>query len=541
MPTDIKTLLGILNKFEILFSEVPESVSTYQASLNEINSFVISCAQDEKFRDELANSEHVWRSSKACFEKILLNEKSLSGLSKFEGIHFWYMRSYRAILVLLRNLSVSNQKIPNDLLLQNMIIKTFITIISRETVKFDEMTTTCYINTLTLLHNITKTFIIFDKSVLDQTMALLEYPLHNPNNISEPILFPFILTLINYSQNDDFLYYFFKHEKIGLVLNNLLMQNLILNHSTLFSKLDITNIDESKIELSEVDKIVLKLFKIFACNESFASYLLELEIYSKDLFFKIFKILQIVITNTSTWDKFQLTNIMNWCYKIFIKVSNEIKTYFSNNLQSIEVAKCMHDKISISLDIMSSLVHFEHVQKFLLSYNGLEELISLLEVFQNNLIRINFFKDKDGKLKELKSTNSMGAKIDNSKLLYSRIDYKTNTILPTNFPECKSIIIEILTQLTYNKKEIQDKIRELHGLQLVLSNCVIDDNDPFIKERSIMCIRFLLQENKDNQDFVAKLEAKKVVKDDVLDEAGYDVAINKDGTIGLVNKSSQQN
>lgn len=92
--------------------------------------------------------------------------------------------------------------------------------------------------------------------------------------------------------------------------------------------------------------------------------------------------------------------------------------------------------------------------------------------------------------------------------------------------------------LTHENREIQNQVRELGGLGVILSNCVIDDNDPFIKERSIMCIKFLLKDNKENQNFVANLESKRVANDETLQEAGYEVDISKDGKLSL--KSTNQ-
>ena len=141
-----------------------------------------------------------------------------------------------------------------------------------------------------------------------------------------------------------------------------------------------------------------------------------------------------------------------------------------------------------------------------------------------------------GNITNIKTTDSIGTEIVENKKIVSRIDYGTNTIKSTNFPEIKSFIIELLANLSYRNKENQDKIRELHGLEVVLSNCVIDDNDPFIKERSIICIRFLLEGNPENQKIVAQLEAKGVVKDKDLEEAGYEVKVNKEGEIKLTSK-----
>ncbi|CAI4869474.1 CLL_collapsed_G0005850.mRNA.1.CDS.1 [Saccharomyces cerevisiae] len=100
----------------------------------------------------------------------------------------------------------------------------------------------------------------------------------------------------------------------------------------------------------------------------------------------------------------------------------------------------------------------------------------------------------------------------------------------------RTVIIEILASLVYAHPEIQDQIRELGGLALILSNCVIDDNDPFIKERSIVCLKFLLKNNAKNQEYVKKMEAQDVVQDDALSKAGFEISVEKGGKVRLVSK-----
>lgn len=56
-----------------------------------------------------------------------------------------------------------------------------------------------------------------------------------------------------------------------------------------------------------------------------------------------------------------------------------------------------------------------------------------------------------------------------------------------------------------------------------------------IKERSIICLRYLLENNKENQALVAKLEAKSSVTEEALQEAGLETEII-DGKIGLKKK-----
>lgn len=104
------------------------------------------------------------------------------------------------------------------------------------------------------------------------------------------------------------------------------------------------------------------------------------------------------------------------------------------------------------------------------------------------------------------------------------------------FPLIKGRIICVLGILTMGNRSVQDEIRERQGLELVLSNCIIDANNPFIKERSIICLRYLLEGNTENQAFVAKLEAKSTVTEEALQEAGLETEII-DGKIALKKRS----
>lgn len=111
---------------------------------------------------------------------------------------------------------------------------------------------------------------------------------------------------------------------------------------------------------------------------------------------------------------------------------------------------------------------------------------------------------------------------------------------PKDFPLVKGKIIYILGVLCQRTPKVQDEMRELHGLELVLSNCIIDLNNPYIKERSIVCIRCLLEGNEANQAFVAKMEAKQSVTPEALDEAGFETEII-DGKIALKRKRDASN
>ncbi|CAI4302131.1 CFS_G0006580.mRNA.1.CDS.1 [Saccharomyces cerevisiae] len=186
---------------------------------------------------------------------------------------------------------------------------------------------------------------------------------------------------------------------------------------------------------------------------SFGKYLNGLEERQPGKFTTLLQILQLVVTSKEDWNTYELTAIMSWCYPILQRLAcKDIPAFFNKSCNDYapSVAIQLHSTLLSCLDIISDLCKFNHVRKFLISAD--------------------------------------------------------------NFPHCKLVIIEILASLVYAHPEIQDQIRELGGLALILSNCVIDDNDPFIKERSIVCLKFLLKNNAKNQEYVKKWKLKTLFK-----------------------------
>ncbi len=68
---------------------------------------------------------------------------------------------------------------------------------------------------------------------------------------------------------------------------------------------------------------------------------------------------------------------------------------------------------------------------------------------------------------------------------------------------------------------------------MILSCCNFDAHNPYIREHAIMCLRFLLEGNRDNQKVVEQLEARKVVPDEVLDKRGYETYVGEGGKVCL--------
>lgn len=516
----------VISQFVQVLNERPKSSEPYQVLLAQLDPVVRRSSQDEEYRQNLANAEEIWKSLK----QALQNSKDSDSIQEVRSI---YHRCLRGLFILMRNLSVNNQMIPQQLQLHKVAPETFVKAVMK-TICYDEMEISLYVAASSFLYNVTKSTTDFDKDTFESLDVFLGYPLSLLNK-SEQILYPYVMLFLNLTYSDEFLYRLLRPREQTDILYELLMQVTSMqdhnNDQNYWAHLS------NKGEINSLDAILMKIFTNVVTNESLGPYLQNARSNDHKKFLSVSRISQIIVTSYENWDKFQLTSIMSWCFTLMQQTAQETEQYFQQKLEEEDKAELLHEQLNICLDILSNLSANEQVQQYILSYHGLELLISLLRTLQQNLIRINFYKGIDGSIKSIKVTNSNGDKIDDKQLLDRRIDLTTNQIRASNFPGSKSFIIEILASLAHENDIVKDKVRELHGLELVLSNCLIDDNDPFIKERSIVCVKFLLKENAANQDFVAQLEAKKPVPDETLSDAGYEVKIGTDGKIRLQSKN----
>uniref|UniRef100_A0A670Y189 Ataxin-10 n=1 Tax=Pseudonaja textilis TaxID=8673 RepID=A0A670Y189_PSETE len=87
----------------------------------------------------------------------------------------------------------------------------------------------------------------------------------------------------------------------------------------------------------------------------------------------------------------------------------------------------------------------------------------------------------------------------------------------------KSHLIRLIGNLCYRNKGNQDKVYELNGIPLILDNCSIDDNNPFINQWAVYAIRNLTEENKKNQEFIARMEQQGPADNPVLESLGLKI------------------
>lgn len=88
-------------------------------------------------------------------------------------------------------------------------------------------------------------------------------------------------------------------------------------------------------------------------------------------------------------------------------------------------------------------------------------------------------------------------------------------------------IVSVLANATFRRKHVQDQIREGGGLFLLLQQCVVDDNNPFLREWGLWAIRNLLEGNRENQREVAELELQNSVNTPAIAQMGLRVEIDQ--------------
>nr|XP_060634110.1 ataxin-10 [Anolis sagrei ordinatus] len=87
----------------------------------------------------------------------------------------------------------------------------------------------------------------------------------------------------------------------------------------------------------------------------------------------------------------------------------------------------------------------------------------------------------------------------------------------------KSHLIRLIGNLCYMNKTNQDKVYELDGIPLILDNCSIDDNNPFVSQWAVYTIRNLTEQNERNQKLIAEMEQQGLADNSVLESMGMKV------------------
>lgn len=543
-----KNFLDEFNLFDSITTTMkndPCCVEDYEPIVENLNRIFQKTFNDQEHRKSMADSRLFWERLRDTLESMLLP------VSLNEDSSVPYTRTVRGLVLMMRNLAAENQEIPQKLLLQNLVIRGFLHTTS-EYVVDTPLIKHLYIACLTCLYNMQQNYSTVDMTTFSALLQFFQYPYgvkFEEGEEEEHFWLPYLFLFKTYLNNDEFSNEFFRDNDTpqnnyyclrDRIFFDIITAKFIRDQENSFVIEKGRNyLDDSKLEITSIDLSVLECISKSLIAASFGKYLYGLEKRQPEKFTNLLQILQLIVTSKEDWNTYELTAIMSWCYPILQRLaSNDIPAFFNKNANDYppSVAIKLHSTLLSCLDIISDLCKFDHVRKFLISYDSVKILISLLDTFQKNLLRINFLKGNGETVNDIKITDYQGNKIEDRLLIFNRVNTNSSFIRADNFPHCKLVIIEILASLVYAHPEIQDQIRELGGLALILSNCVIDDNDPFIKERSIVCLKFLLKNNAKNQEYVKKMEAQDVVQDDALSKAGFEISVEKGGKVRLVSK-----
>lgn len=441
----------------------------YTQNLSQLSAVLRATGSDEELREELAQSHGLLDSCVDVISNSLLVE--LKSLEEEE----LYVRLLRGVNLFTRNLVASaSTTIDVPLLLLN--VQHFVSRISRSNKYF----LPCFTSYLEILANMATKYDSFqcNLSMVSDTFNADLLELIEANGVCLAPFVEFCKGCLRKSDNVSALLSEKFHEPLRSFLFS--QSTVLLNDGNINHK------EESLIKILE--KVI--------SNESFEKWMISTQEGTQ--FEEMLRLSQIVATQKEDWDNIQCLAIMGWVFHFFKNWSVSVIEILLAREYDEEELKTLHKRIIIALDIISDLSKFHSAKQFLEHYNALDTMIPLLRAIHENT-HVKTLKGRTEKTNDDKKS----------------------------FPMAKSLIIEIMAFLCHQSFKSQEKVRELHGLEVVLSCCNIDEDNPYIKERSILCLRFLLENNKQNQDFVALLEAQEVVDDKALQEAGYEVEMTE--------------
>lgn len=97
-------------------------------------------------------------------------------------------------------------------------------------------------------------------------------------------------------------------------------------------------------------------------------------------------------------------------------------------------------------------------------------------------------------------------------------------------------LVSVIANCLHGRKKVQDEIRQLKAIPLLLQQCVVDEHNPLVREWGLWGIRNLLEGNLENQNEVSEFQLQQPVNTPEIDGIGLRVVIDeKTGRPKLVN------
>ncbi|KAI8324012.1 hypothetical protein GQ54DRAFT_316423 [Martensiomyces pterosporus] len=99
-------------------------------------------------------------------------------------------------------------------------------------------------------------------------------------------------------------------------------------------------------------------------------------------------------------------------------------------------------------------------------------------------------------------------------------------------------MFKVIGNVAYGNTAVQDLMRDLDGLALVLDHMKIDDNHPYIKEYAVVALKGLLQDNPTSQEYVRNMSAIEALQDPQLAKAGLRTSVDMNGRLLIQSTAS---
>lgn len=210
---------------------------------------------------------------------------------------------------------------------------------------------------------------------------------------------------------------------------------------------------------------------------------------------------------------------------VFLKFLNTFLSNYTNQKIIISEKLCEFIELMLSLFCLSmvKIVKTQVSDSNQISMKS-QNILKATEI----LISCAFHLSKDPKTKRLLLKNDLLKNLIN--LLQSIDDYSMTqnkaSKIPSNgsnrikFPYFKRDIVQLLSTLCFRDKKVQDDIRELHGLGLILSQCRVDDENPYLREYAIFCLRNVLEDNEENKEVLRNMKPIKLQNSEITDKLG---------------------
>ncbi|KAL0079756.1 spinocerebellar ataxia type 10 protein domain-containing protein [Phycomyces blakesleeanus] len=100
------------------------------------------------------------------------------------------------------------------------------------------------------------------------------------------------------------------------------------------------------------------------------------------------------------------------------------------------------------------------------------------------------------------------------------------------FDYLKRECVRFIGAMCFKDFDMQEKIRHIGGIPLILSQCRIDDNNPYIREYAVLAIRHILENNPENQRLIEEMKPIAAAQTPELDEMGLKATL-VDGKVKL--------